>query len=339
MNASTAHPATTPAVQTSAEHMPPVHTSAMQASAVQSTGTVLRLLDLDEPLTSGPQAAALQGDTSGDTSGHALADQTRDAAAARSGSSDLGVAAPLDTPVQPAAVRARAFLLAPRDQIDALGRIDGAGRDTLALLDEISQSTRRLSELNQGLVPLIDRFREPGQAHKWWRWFTGNELQRELSFGNVCREIEACAEGGVEETKTMQRLIRALIDDRARIERELALLERDIELGELLLSQKYARLRAATGEPEEIWQRLSRRIGNLQAIATALQLTQAQYGVAIEHSRTVADRFDEIKTLLMPIWYQRMGFKLFARRLAQTSHDATSGHAARNPQDPRKGTP
>ncbi len=244
-----------------------------------------------------------------------------------------------DAPPQPAAVRARAFLLAAREQIDLLGRIDGAGRDTLALLDEISQSTRRLSELNQSLLPLIDRFREPGQAHRWWRWFTGEELQRELSFGNVCREIEACAEGGVEETKTMQRLIRALLDDRTRIDREVAQLERDIELGQLLLSDKYARLRVATGEPEDTWQRLSRRVGNLQAIATALQLTQAQYGVAIEHSRTVADRFDEIRTLLMPIWYQRMGFKLFARRLEETAYAGGSDRAARISQDPRKGTP
>ena len=137
----------------------------------------------------------------------------------------------------------------------------------------------------------------------------------------------------------MQRLIRALLDDRTRIDREVAQLERDIELGQLLLSDKYARLRVATGEPEDTWQRLSRRVGNLQAIATALQLTQAKYGVAIEHSRTVADRFDEIRTLLMPIWYQRMGFKLFARRLEETAYAGGSDRAARISQDPRKGTP
>ncbi len=313
-------------------------TSSAATPGASASGHTLRLLDFDEPQATGapgvaeptragaPGAPARAGDPAGLT-----------AAGAAPAPEPPAPAPP--APAPPAAVRARAFLLAPRDHIDALGRIDGAGRDTLALLDEISQSTRRLSELNQGLLPLIDRFREPGQTRRWWRWFTGEELQRELSFGNVCREIEACAEGGVEETKTMRRLIGALTDDRARIERERAQLEHDIELGTLLLSQKYARLRAATGEPEETWQRLSRRVGNLQAIATALQLTQAQYGVAIEHARTVAERFDEIKTLLMPIWYQRMGFKLFARRLAETSTDAAGGPAARLSPDPRKGTP
>lgn len=212
----------------------------------------------------------------------------------------------------------RAFFRAPEAGIDALGRIDGAGRDALALLDAVSASQRRLTELNQGLVPLIARFREPGTTGRFWRWFSGEALEHELSFGHVCREVEASAELGVMETGTIRELIARLGTDRERLDDEIDALEDAIALGRLIASDRYEKLRAATGAPPETWQRLSRRVGNLEAMATSLRLTQSQYAMAIEHGKTIVARFDEIRTLLIPIWYQRMGFQLFSRRVDDT---------------------
>ena len=213
-----------------------------------------------------------------------------------------------------ASARIRAFLRNPEAGIDALGAVAGAGRDSLDLLDRISASQQRLNELNHTLVPLIARFREDGRSNRFWRWFTGAQLERELSFGKTCLEVEASAELGVLEIATLRELIVALHRDGARLDHEIAAIEEDIALGRSLATDRFAKLRQLTGCDSETWQRLSRRVANLEATATALRLTQQQYGVAIELGKTVVSRFEEIRTLLIPIWYQRMGFALFARR-------------------------
>jgi hypothetical protein len=93
-------------------------------------------------------------------------------------------------------------------------------------------------------------------------------------------------------------------------------------------SDRFQKLRELTGCGMETWQRLSRRTGNLEATATALRLTQQQYGLAVEHSKTVVSRFEEVRTLLIPIWYQRMDFALFARRAGATGNPMDSDRGA-----------
>lgn len=222
--------------------------------------------------------------------------------------------------------RIRAFLSDPEAGIDALGAVAGAGRDSLDLLDRISASQKRLNELNRNLVPLIARFRQNERSRRLWRWFTGAQLEHELSFANTCREVEACAELGVLESATLRELIDALRRDSSRLDGEIGAIEEDIDLGRTVATERFAKLRALTGCDAETWQRLSRRVANLEATATALRLTQQQYAVAAEHGKTVVSRFEEIRTLLIPIWYQRMGFALFARRAggAHDHVDATS---------------
>jgi len=222
--------------------------------------------------------------------------------------------------------RIRAFLRDPEAGIDALGRVAGAGRAALDLLDRVSESHTRLGELNQDLIPLIARFREPGTGGRLWRWFTGAQLEQELSFGHVYAQIEASAELGVIESATLRELGEEMERDIVRLDGDIAAIEADVALGRTVASERYQRLRALTGRDAETWQRLSRRVANLEATATALRLTQQQYRLAIEHGRTVASRFDEIHTLLIPIWYQRMGFSLFARRA-----DAGGAPAAPDP--------
>ncbi|MFZ4758681.1 MAG: hypothetical protein ACOYLX_11005 [Burkholderiaceae bacterium] len=242
-------------------------------------------------------------------------------------------ASPSRRPVAPLpggdqAARIRAFLRDPEAGIDALGVVDGAGRDALDLLDRISTSQKRLNELNQNLVPLIARLREHGKTGRFLRWFTGEQLEHELSLGNTCAEVEASAELGVLETATIRELIDELNRDSDRLEHEIAALEADIELGRAVASDRFQKLRELTGCDRQTWQRLSRRTGNLEATATALRLTQQQYGLAVEHSKTVVSRFEEVRTLLIPIWYQRMGFALFARRAGVSGNPMDSDRGA-----------
>ena len=230
-------------------------------------------------------------------------------------------------------LRIRVFLSDPEAGIDALGAVAGAGRDSLDLLDRVSASQKRLNELNRSLVPLIARFRQDDRTHRLWRWFTGAQLEHELSFANTCREVEACAELGVQETATLRELIDALRRDSGRLDHEIAAIEDDIDLGRTVATDRFSRLRQLTGCDSETWQRLSRRVANLEATATALRLTQQQYGVAAEHGKTVVSRFEEIRTLLIPIWYQRMGFALFARR-AGSAHEQPDASVGPDPGAP-----
>jgi len=137
------------------------------------------------------------------------------------------------------AARIRAFLRDPEAGIDALGVVEGAGRDALDLLDRISTSQRRLNELNQKLVPLIARLREHGKTGRFLRWFTGEQLEHELSLGNTCAEVEASAELGVLETANIRALIDELNRDIDRLEHEVAALEADIELGRAVASDRF----------------------------------------------------------------------------------------------------
>lgn len=235
---------------------------------------------------------------------------------------------PASPPPDDSSARIHAFLRDPEAGIDALGQVAGAGRAALDLLDRVTGSQKRLRELNEGLIPLIARFRDPGTGGRLWRWFTGAQLEQELSFGHVCAEIEASAELGVIESATLRELGEEMERDIVRLDGDIAAIEADVALGRTVASERYRRLRALAGRDDDTWQRLSRRVANLEATATALRLTQQQYRLAIEHGRTVVARFDEIRTLLIPIWYQRMGFALFARRAERDGASAAPDRGA-----------
>lgn len=211
--------------------------------------------------------------------------------------------------------RIRALLADPARSIDALGSAARPGAETLKALDALSASARRLTDVNVALVPLIGRFRDPGPGRKWWRWFVGESLERDVRFANICAEIEALAAVGTEERGTARDLVEGLRREAATMDTELAALEIDLQAARTILAPAGARLRKVLPVAPDHWDRFARRAANLESIATALQLTRAQYDVAARHAETVVDRFEEIRLLLMPIWYQRMGFELFSDRV------------------------
>ncbi len=211
--------------------------------------------------------------------------------------------------------RIRVLLADPVRSIDALGASARPGAQTLKALDALSASARRLTDVNVALIPLIGRFRDPGPGQKWWRWFVGESLERDVRFANICAEIEALAAVGTEERGTARDLVEGLRREAATMDGELAALEIDLQAARTILSPAGARLRKALPVAPDHWDRFARRAANLESIATALQLTRAQYDVAARHAETVVDRFEEIRLLLMPIWYQRMGFELFSERV------------------------
>lgn len=214
------------------------------------------------------------------------------------------------------AARVRAFFADPVASVDRLGTGHDSSETTLRLLDEIGARTRALGELNRELVPMVDRFAGQSRRQRWWNRFVGEALERDLSFGLLCERLSDAISRGGEVADGTAATIAALKADRLRIDAEIAALQDDLSLGHAVLDPARAPLRRACGAPEDTWSRLSRRVGNLEAMATALVLTQSQYAVAIDGARAVVDRFTEIRHVLIPLWRQRMGFELFARRTA-----------------------
>ncbi len=217
-------------------------------------------------------------------------------------------------PALPFDQRLRVFLASPEAVLEQLGAVDVTGRESLQLFDEVSRGQQNLSELSSRLIPLIERFREPGRSGRFMGWFTGQTLERELSFPQVCAEVEAAAERGIAECEAMRGLIDAMRADRVALDDDIVLIEDDCAFGEQVLAPRFDTLRAGSGVESDTWLRLSRRVSNLSAIATSMRLTQKQYDLTIEAGLTMIARFEEIRTLLMPIWYQRMGFQLLSRR-------------------------
>lgn len=221
-------------------------------------------------------------------------------------------------PLSPSAhAQAQALLAGGGDVISLLGRRAGLQTaSALSELDRISKTSGDLMDVNVRLVPLISSFRRVKGRRKWWHWFSGDTLEQEVFFAATQQEIQALAGQGEQARIRLLELVAVFQSQRALMGKELALLDLDIAAGRLMLTSPYAQACRQAGLDSEGMGRLSRRVANLEASAVATRLTQAQYKVAVTHARTVADRFSEIYTLLLPIWEQTMGFELFARRLS-----------------------
>lgn len=227
---------------------------------------------------------------------------------------------PLPTPAEQllsAQARARAILSSGEDVIGQLGQRAGAQTaSALSELDRISQTSADLMAVNVRLIPLVSSFKRVRGRQRWWHWFSGNLLEQDVFFAATQQEIQTLAAQGEQARLRLLDLVQVFQSQRALMDKELQLLDLDIEAGRLMLAPSHAQACRQAGLDAEALGRLSRRVANLEASAVATRLTQAQYKVAMAHARTVMDRFSEIYTLLLPIWEQAMGFELFARRLS-----------------------
>lgn len=215
--------------------------------------------------------------------------------------------------------RAEELLALGSRAVDELGRRAGEdSADALRLLDGISASTANLQQVSTALLPLMTKFRPISGWKRLWQWFIGESLERGVFFPTVCGQIERLAEQGVTGDEELADQSKLLLDHARAMEEQIRQLEIEVEVGRLMLSPAAARQRADAGFDTHEHARLSRRVGNLESMATALRLTQAQFKVAVEHARAVSDRFQEVRVLLLPIWKQRMGFELFAQRVTQS---------------------
>ena len=217
--------------------------------------------------------------------------------------------------------RAEELLALGKSAVTDLGRKAGSNAaDALKLLEDISGSTGTLMDVNQKLIPLITNFKDQSKKPSWWCWFTGEQLEKDVFFERTRLSIENLIEAGQQADVNMHKHAQALRNQQKLMAIEVKLLELDIKAGHLLTSSAYAFQLIEANLIDEELDRLIRRISNLEAMATATSLTQAQYAVASQHAVTVSDRYHEIRNLLLPIWKQNMGFDLFSRQVAGQIH-------------------
>lgn len=223
-----------------------------------------------------------------------------------------------DQPIPPEAVeRAHALLALGRDLLDELGnQASEPMAEAMRLMERASADTSDLLDVNQSLVPLIAGIKRPARGGRLWAWFSGERLEREVLFDGLQHTIENLAKRGERGHAALRIQAEVLIQEDERMAQIIHLQAVDIAAAHLLLSPTQAHNCRAAGLLGGDLDRLARRTANLEAMVTASQLTRAQYRVAIQHARSVSDRFIEIRRLLLPLWKQAMGFELFSRRVA-----------------------
>lgn len=213
--------------------------------------------------------------------------------------------------------RAAELLAHGRDLPDELGR--NAGRDAATALEQlelIGERTADLMDVNQQLVPLIRDFKRQPAKPGWQRWFTGEDLEHDVFFDDTRRRIETLAEMAEQAHPALKRQTQTLQRLHELLGTEIACLEAELAAARCLGTPEWSARCRTAGLDDDDLARLSRRTANLEALATATQLTRAQFQMALQHARDVSDRHREVRTLLMPIWKQAVGLDLFARRVS-----------------------
>lgn len=208
------------------------------------------------------------------------------------------------------------LLAAPIAQLRDLGALAGRDEDPMRLMQGKRSPMEQLSRLLQALVPMIDSFRNPSSRRQsWWRRFTGEALEREVTYLHACRQLESKARLANNLAQEVQGLRDGLRDEAQGVRRQAQWLGEVVANGQAVLGERHAaaRAQACFAALPDYWARFGRRMDNLNALQHALVLSTEQFKLADAHAQAVLDRHTEIVTVLVPLWRQRMGFELFSK--------------------------
>lgn len=191
-------------------------------------------------------------------------------------------------------------------------------RHALAVLDAHSASSRNLRKLNESLLPMVQVLGEDSRRGNLWTWFTGADVLRDATLAHVAANVESVAEECQREAVVLQAQTEALRKEITLLEHDARKLTVRVDLGRLVLTSPEHAPAFAQAAGAGLLDRFRRKHANLESLLVAQQLTRAQYELALGNGKAMLDRFEEIRSLLLPLWYQRMGFELFSRRLEST---------------------
>lgn len=214
------------------------------------------------------------------------------------------------------------LLSAPLADVRELGQLPGSGDTPFKPKDAANSPVTQLARTTEQLVPMIDSFRRPkdGAAH-WWQRFTGQALERELTFWHACTQLEATAQRGQHLLPQLRNFADSMERERQQALAEAAWLAQVTAVGQQALQPRFEvyRQSPAFADQPDYWPRFARRLDNLNALHSSALLSAEQIKLAQSQANAVQDRFSEVLTVLLPLWRQRAGFELFSKQLASFS--------------------
>lgn len=219
----------------------------------------------------------------------------------------------------PAIPSVDALLTTPVAQLRDLGALAERNEDPMRMLQGKRSPMEQLSGLLKELVPMIESFRNPvSRRQTWWRRFTGEALEREITYLHACQQLEDKARLANDLAVEVQGLREGLHDEAEGVRRQAQWLGEVVANAQTALRPQHASARAQpcfAAQPD-YWARFGRRVDNLNALQHALVLSIEQFKLADAHAQALLDRHTEIVTVLVPLWRQRMGFELFSKSVA-----------------------
>lgn len=142
------------------------------------------------------------------------------------------------------------------------------------------------------IVPVI-------QAQRPLAALFGEDLEARMTFALARKRAHAAMKQASTAAMQTGHLITLLEQAHATLQAESRRLTEVSSLGTGLLSRLAP---ATTLEALELRSRFERRLANLNALCAATALTVARIPQAIAHNRQILDRFNDMNTLLFPVW-------------------------------------
>ena len=211
------------------------------------------------------------------------------------------------------------LLGAPLADIQAFGALPDLDTDPLRVMHGKKSPVAELASRVEELVPMIDSFRTPTRKRDaWWRRFTGEALERDMMFDKACAQLEGVALQCRALASKVQLMRAALLGERELLAVHSDWLDAVVKLGLQALSDAHVQQRAAPvfAALPDYWARFSRRVDNLNVLHHSMLLSMQQFKLVDAQGQAVLDRHNEVLTVLLPLWRQRMGFELFAKGMS-----------------------
>ncbi len=205
----------------------------------------------------------------------------------------------------------------PKLALDELGQLPQSQDRALTLVKEYGQTAKFVSELNRRLEHLTRALQASSRHGNWWRRFTGAQLASHVALDDLVHDLAHTADTCDSQLKHLREMRSALSLQIIELREQTQALHVKANTARQLVADPVLgdTMRQSMGEDQ--WLRFARRAENTHALANAMGQTATQCELALNQTRSLEERFDDIQTFLLPIWRQRLGFDMVRKNLSQ----------------------
>lgn len=224
---------------------------------------------------------------------------------------DTGQAVTLNTlPPEP-----QRWLEEPRLALSELGKVHSTQELVMDLLSEMGTASANMRDLNLRLLGLTEDLGQGSIKQTWWGRFTGAQLLREARYGSLLEDVAQTRDFCDQQMVRLNTLRHSLTCEVDNLKAQQTQLNVQVDTVKQFFVPGPAATRArASLEPEELM-RLSKKVDNIHMMGAALNLTASQCRLSLTQSQSLEDRFEEIKSVLLPILRQRLSLERFSDQI------------------------